>query len=94
MHCLQVQDAAVPQALQAVRTVLLLPHLCTDFVCSFELGGEKKTKGAALTFVRPISSLVLAVYSRISPTVIVSLVVVLSLFLFPHHLSTHMPRIM
>ncbi|KAI0766254.1 ribosomal protein L44-domain-containing protein [Irpex lacteus] len=60
----------------------------------FELGGEKKTKGAALTFVRPISSLVLAVYSPISPTVIVSLVVVLSLFLLPHHLSTHMPRIM
>ena len=57
MHCLQIQDAARYQALQAVR-----PHLrvrvrgcCLRTSSSFELGGEKKTKGAALQFVSILS---------------------------------------
>lgn len=56
MHRLQVQDADGHQALQAVRR---RPSRCargpTDCVCSFELGGEKKTKGAALQFVSSLT---------------------------------------
>jgi hypothetical protein len=52
MHCVQVQDADVAQALQAVRAPRSLSGVCAELVTSFELGGEKKTKGAALSFVR------------------------------------------
>lgn len=41
VHCVQVPLAPCPQALQAVRI---------HANASFELGGEKKTKGAALVF--------------------------------------------
>lgn len=52
MHCVQIQGTDGAETLQAVRSPSLsiglsLIHWC----CSFELGGEKKTKGAALTFV-------------------------------------------
>ena len=50
---MQIQDADVAQALQAVCRCRFV--FCEDTnrsLPSFELGGEKKTKGAALTFVR------------------------------------------
>ena len=53
VQCVQVQNAAYPETLQTVRAVILLGSAHTDRSFSFELGGEKKTKGAALTFVRP-----------------------------------------
>jgi large subunit ribosomal protein L44e len=51
MHRLQVQDAAVSETMQAVR--LSESHYLHNYSLerSFELGGEKKTKGAALQFV-------------------------------------------
>ena len=51
MHSLQIQDATCIEALQAVRIadLCIVSRLLT--FRSFELGGEKKTKGAALTFV-------------------------------------------
>lgn len=55
VHRLQVQDAAFPQALQAVRLFASCSPLANvDTRRSFELGGEKKTKGAALQFVRAL----------------------------------------
>lgn len=52
MHGMQVQDAALAQALQAVRILLAsCLHVLIHLYFSFELGGEKKTKGAALQFV-------------------------------------------
>ena len=57
MHSLQIQDATCIKTLQAVRVLCVFfpasgkrPHLIFLWI-SFELGGEKKTKGAALTFV-------------------------------------------
>jgi hypothetical protein len=49
---MQVQDANDAQAMQAVRVLSLLGLSSGSRLTSFELGGEKKTKGAALTFVR------------------------------------------
>ena len=77
MHGLQIQDAARYQALQAVRP----PHRlracrrCLRTLSSFELGGEKKTKGAALQFVSSSSSA-----SCVSTRLIVRVVIV---FVFP-----------
>ena len=52
VHGMQVQDAALAQALQAVRILLAsCLHVLIHLYFSFELGGEKKTKGAALQFV-------------------------------------------
>ncbi len=54
VHCVQVQNATNFEALQTVRSFLhrLFGQSVDDHLfCSFELGGEKKTKGAALTFV-------------------------------------------
>ena len=53
MQCVQIQDAASIEALQAVCCIPIC-HLYCSFIhhSSFELGGEKKTKGAALQFVR------------------------------------------
>ena len=52
VHCLQIQDAALTQALQAVRCSSgVRSSMFSSELCSFELGGEKKTKGAALQFV-------------------------------------------
>jgi hypothetical protein len=53
VQCVQVQNAAYPETLQTVRAAFSLGLTHTDCSFSFELGGEKKTKGAALTFVRP-----------------------------------------
>jgi ribosomal protein L44E len=53
---LQGQEAARPQANQAVRfassvcQASIQTDKCHRANCSFELGGEKKTRGAALTF--------------------------------------------
>ena len=96
MHGMQVQDAAVSEALQAVRPILHL-HPCiihTDHDRSFELGGEKKTKGAALQFMRtrPLTTVTTRLIS--SFIVIVSLLAVLVVSLRPHCLSTLMPRTM
>ena len=53
---MQIQNATYSEALQAVRLLsLFIAEIATDAIHSFELGGEKKTKGAALTFVRLIS---------------------------------------
>jgi hypothetical protein len=59
VHCLQVQDATLAQALQAVRNppAFDVKTSLKVLVYSFELGGEKKTKGAALTFVSVIIAL-------------------------------------
>jgi large subunit ribosomal protein L44e len=54
MHTVQVQNAVGLEALQTVRRFLSLLFLLFTFGTSFELGGEKKTKGAALTFVSPL----------------------------------------
>jgi len=53
MHSVQIQDAIGTQALQTVRFFFAKTAQLYDSMRSFELGGEKKTKGAALTFVRP-----------------------------------------
>lgn len=58
MHRLQIQNAANTQALQTVRALYPIQELRSLFL-SFELGGEKKTKGAALTFVSTFQCLVL-----------------------------------
>lgn len=53
VHGVQVQDATCIEALQAVCSCLIRYRYRPDaFFSSFELGGEKKTKGAALQFVR------------------------------------------
>jgi len=51
MHSMQIQNAAITETLQAVRSSSLSSSFHDAFLSSFELGGEKKTKGAALTFV-------------------------------------------
>jgi hypothetical protein len=52
VHGVQVQDAAFIEALQTVCYVLFTcMYKADDRFSSFELGGEKKTKGAALQFV-------------------------------------------
>lgn len=55
MHRVQIQNATTFEALQAVRSFNVIRfslHVVLHFcVISFELGGDKKTKGAALTFV-------------------------------------------
>ena len=55
---MQIQNAAITETLQAVRSSLLSNSFHDGILSSFELGGEKKTKGAALTFVsrRPLFS--------------------------------------
>lgn len=55
MHSVQIQNAAIVEALQAVRGFSSPFRCIVEPICSFELGGEKKTKGAALTFVRHLS---------------------------------------
>lgn len=71
MHGLQVQDATGHQALQAVcqleKFTVEAAHL-TILFCSFELGGEKKTKGAALQFVRVFASFLLPYLSLTPPS--------------------------
>lgn len=52
MHSMQVQGSVVSEAMQAVRPAQLAPLFsCLTHLFSFELGGEKKTKGAAIQFV-------------------------------------------
>ncbi len=53
MHCLQIQNAATIEAMQTVRNFNTIAYICHPTLSfrSFELGGEKKTKGAALQFV-------------------------------------------
>ena len=54
---MQIQNSTYSEALQSVRLFsLFISDIATDAIHSFELGGEKKTKGAALTFVRLFSS--------------------------------------
>jgi hypothetical protein len=52
MRFVQDQAPAHPQAMQAVRTASSALHrITTDTTYhSFELGGDKRQKGAALTF--------------------------------------------
>lgn len=54
MHSVQIQNAAITETLQAVRSSASSNSFHDTFLPSFELGGEKKTKGAALTFVSPL----------------------------------------
>ena len=57
---MQIQDANSIEAMQAVRPLRTYADSLGRSLdpnwhcCSFELGGDKKTKGAALTFVRHI----------------------------------------
>ena len=51
---MQIQNATITKTLQAVRNSSLSISFLDEFLSSFELGGEKKTKGAALTFVSPL----------------------------------------
>jgi hypothetical protein len=62
MHRMQIQNAAITETLQAVRNFFSSISFHDTFLSSFELGGEKKTKGAALTFVShlPLVFLLLA----------------------------------
>ena len=86
MHGLQVQDAARSQALQAVccSACILLRRSCSCRLCSFELGGEKKTKGAALQFVSiPYRTLAFTSPMLIACAVIVS--ASLSRYSYPHY---------
>jgi hypothetical protein len=48
---MQIQNAAITETLQTVRGSSSSNPFHDGFLSSFELGGEKKTKGAALTFV-------------------------------------------
>jgi hypothetical protein len=56
VHAVQVQNAVGPETVQTVRfhpsNSLFVVEYSRLSVHSFELGGEKKTKGAALNFVR------------------------------------------
>ena len=70
VQCVQVQNAAYPETLQTVRAAILLGSTHTDRSFSFELGGEKKTKGAALTFVRPLISLLRSVAADMASRVV------------------------
>ena len=55
---MQIQNAAITETLQAVRSSSSHNSSFHDlFLSSFELGGEKKTKGAALTFVSHLALL-------------------------------------
>ena len=62
MYSMQIQNAAITETLQAVRNSSSSISFHDAFLSSFELGGEKKTKGAALTFVSllPLVFLLLA----------------------------------
>jgi hypothetical protein len=75
---MQVQNAIGIEALQTVRfqfhvfgttstSLHLLMVFFFFFLCSFELGGDKKTKGAALTFVRSRPALYFRVADRRFP---------------------------
>ena len=64
MHSVQIQNAAITEALQAVRNSSLSNSFHDAFLSSFELGGEKKTKGAALTFVSPLPLVLLLLVSK------------------------------
>ena len=82
MHCLQIQDAARYQALQAVRFPRC-PHAHHRYLrtlYSFELGGEKKTKGAALQFVSILSS---RTCLRLATVLTVRVVIVSALSSYP-----------
>ena len=85
MHCLQIQDAARYQALQAVRPHRLRARRrCLRTLSSFELGGEKKTKGAALQFV----SIPYHILVHTNPMLIACAVIVsasLSRYSYPHY---------
>ena len=87
MHGLQIQDAARTKALQAVRRPCLYIWVIPFVDCarySFELGGEKKTKGAALQFVRiPYRTLAFTSPMLIACAVIVS--ASLSRYSYPHY---------
>ena len=91
VHCLQIQDAALTQALQAVRcSSSVRASMFSSELCSFELGGEKKTKGAALQFVRPIShvSLLSCIDSRSRSDCISSIICCLCLHVLAPYLRS------
>ena len=91
MHSVQIQNAAIVEAVQAVRGFSFPSLRCiAESICSFELGGEKKTKGAALTFVRHLSHTVpLGITNSTEFLVSICYVVLLSP-LFSHHHTTNM----
>lgn len=68
--CKYKMQMSLKRCKQCVRfPIFLATQLTCQISRSFELGGEKKTKGAALTFVRCLSSLILA-NPNTPPTVI------------------------
>lgn len=85
---MQIQNANGPQAMQAVRAVTPIYALrATDELCSFELGGEKKTKGAALTFVSHLCHITVKLLTEVcSP--LVSVLCIMSTLHFTLH-ATH-----
>lgn len=68
MHSMQIQNATITETLQAVRNSFSSNPFHDAFLSSFELGGEKKTKGAALTFVSHLPLVFLLLTSNTYPT--------------------------
>jgi hypothetical protein len=65
---MQIQNAAITETLQAVRNSSSSISFHDAFLSSFELGGEKKTKGAALTFVSLLPLVFLLPALTVCPT--------------------------
>ena len=94
MHGLQIQDAARTQALQAVRRPCLYIWVIPFVDCarySFELGGEKKTKGAALQFVSILSYLFMPCVGADCSCSNRLCIVSLSLSRYPYHRCHYLP---
>ena len=68
MYRMQIQNAAITETLQAVRSSSSSNPFHDAFLSSFELGGEKKTKGAALSFVSHLPLVFLLLASNVCPT--------------------------
>ena len=66
--CKYKMQLALKRCKQCVSS-LFIECLLYSRACSFELGGEKKTKGAALTFVRVLSSYCPFIYLTVYMTV-------------------------
>jgi len=89
MHSVQIQNATIVEALQAVRVFSFLLCSIAESISSFELGGEKKTKGAALTFVCHLSHVVSLGITN-GPTSSEHILRCFVVTFFSHHHATNM----
>jgi len=89
MYSVQIQNAAIFKTLQAVRGFACSLHTVPNPSCSFELGGEKKTKGAALTFVRHFSHIHLAIITKLV-TLLVNILPLRCYYFYLHRHTTNM----